>query len=148
MSENSEHSPDDTETETKAMENLPNDSSRSEAKLMMNQTGTALLEDEEMPTYISVSSTTRPDDSDDVKQPENDSREVERDRSPSPYPSDDQGASSVYVLSSGEETDQHPYNDEDDEDGYGDSDGELTKKKVRIAREIGMVYREPVSSHL
>lgn len=139
MSENSEHSPDDTETETKAMENLPNDSSKSEAKLMMNQTGTALLEDEEMPTYISVSSTTRPDDSDDVnnvKQSENESQEVDRDRSPSPYHSDDQGASSVYVLSSGEETDQHPYNDEDDEDGYGDSDGKLTKKIVQIMREI------------
>lgn len=128
MSENSEHSPDDTETETKAMENLPNDSSKSEAKLMMNQTGTALIEDEEMPTYISVSSTTRPDDSDDInaKHSENDSREVDRDRSPSPYPSDDQGANSVYVLSSGEETDQHPYHEEDDEDG--DSDGELIKK--------------------
>ncbi|XP_024877648.1 uncharacterized protein DDB_G0283697-like isoform X1 [Temnothorax curvispinosus] len=122
MSENSEHSPDDTETETKAME--PNDSSKSEVKLMMNQTDAALLEDEEMPTYISVSSTTRPDDSDVVnaKQPENESsREVDRDRSLSPYPSDDQGASSVYVLSSGEETD-HPYNDEDDEEEYGDSD--------------------------
>ncbi|EGI65767.1 hypothetical protein G5I_05673 [Acromyrmex echinatior] len=123
MSENSEHSPDDTETETKAMEDLPNDSSKSETKLM-NQADTALLEDEEMPTYISVSSITRPDDSDivNVKQRENESREMEGDRSPSPYPSDDQAASSVYVLSSGEETDQHPYNDEDDEDEYGDSD--------------------------
>ncbi|KYM78819.1 hypothetical protein ALC53_10739 [Atta colombica] len=123
MSENSDHSPDDTETETKAMEDLPNDSSKSETKLM-NQTDTALLEDEEMPTYISVSSITRPDDSDivNMKQRENESREMEGDRSPSPYPSDDQAASSVYVLSSGEETDQHPYNDEDDEDEYGDSD--------------------------
>ncbi|XP_011703878.1 PREDICTED: kinesin-related protein 4-like [Wasmannia auropunctata] len=124
MSENSEHSPDDTETETKAMEELPNDSSKSEAKLMMNQTGAALLEDEEMPTYISVSSTTRPDDSDgvNVKQSENESQEVERERSSSPYHSDDQAPSSVYVLSSEEETDQHPYNDEDDEDDYGESD--------------------------
>ncbi|XP_018393684.1 PREDICTED: MATH and LRR domain-containing protein PFE0570w-like [Cyphomyrmex costatus] len=123
MSENSEHSPDDTETETKAMEDLPNDSSKSEAKLM-NQADAALLEDEEMPTYISVSSITRPDDSDivNMKQSENESREIEGDRSQSPYNSDDQAASSVYVLSSGEETDQHPYNDEDDEDEYGDSD--------------------------
>jgi len=136
MSENSEHSPDDTETETKAMEELPNDSSKSEAKLMMNQTDAALLEDEEMPTYISVSSTTKPDDSDavNIKQSENESREVEKmeemegDRSPSPCPSDDQAASSVYVLSSEEETDQHPYNDEDDEDEYGDSDGKSLKE--------------------
>lgn len=133
MSENSEHSPDDTETETKVMEDLPNDSSKSEAKLMMNQTDAAMLEDEEMPTYISVSSTTKPDDSDvvNVKQSENKSQEMEEDRSPSPYPSDDQAASSVYVLSSEEETDQHPYNDEDDEDEYGDSDGKLIKKCYR-----------------
>lgn len=137
MSENSEHSPDDTETETKAMEDLPNDSSKSETKLM-NQVDTALLEDEEMPTYISVSSITRPDDSDvNMKQPENESQEVEEDRSPSPYPSDDQAASSVYVLSSGEETDQHPYNDEDDEDEYGDSDGKFNRlvdnKRIQLA---------------
>lgn len=133
MSGNSEHSPDDTETETKVMEDLPNDSSKSEAKLMMNQTDAAMLEDEEMPTYISVSSTTKPDESDvvNVKQSENKSQEMEEDRSPSPYPSDDQAASSVYVLSSEEETDQHPYNDEDDEDEYGDSDGKLIKKCYR-----------------
>ncbi|XP_012532399.1 kinesin-related protein 4 [Monomorium pharaonis] len=123
MSENNEHSPDDTETETGTREDPPNDSSKSEAKLMMNQMDAALLEDEEMPTYISVSSTTRPDDSDIVKQSENQSQEMEETRSPSPYASDDQAASSVYVLSSEEdETDQHPYNDEDDEDEYADSD--------------------------
>lgn len=125
MSENSEHSPDDTETETKTMENLPNDSSsKSETKLMMNQTDTALLEDEEMPTYISVSSVSRREDDADVgnaKQRENVS--IEEEHSTSPYPSDDQAASSVYVLSSGEESEQLPYNDEDDEDEYGDSDG-------------------------
>ncbi|KMQ95092.1 math and lrr domain-containing protein [Lasius niger] len=123
MSENGEQSPDDNEAETKAIEDIPNDSSKSEVKLM-NRTDTAMLEDEEMPTYISVSSTSRRDDSDvvNVKQQGNMSQEVEEDRSPSPYPSDDQAASSVYVLSSEEDTDQHPYNDEDDEDEYGDSD--------------------------
>ncbi|XP_029658866.1 MATH and LRR domain-containing protein PFE0570w-like [Formica exsecta] len=123
MSENSEHPPDDNEAETKAMEDLPNDSSKSEVKLM-NRTEMAMLEDEEMPTYISVSSTSRRDDSDviNAKQQENMSQEMEEDCSPSPYPSDDQAASSVYVLSSEEDTDQHPYNDEDDEDEYGDSD--------------------------
>ncbi|KAL0101447.1 hypothetical protein PUN28_018942 [Cardiocondyla obscurior] len=125
MSENSEHSPDDTETETKVMEDIPNNSSKSETKLMMNQMDAALLEDEEMPTYISMSSTTRPDDSDmNAKQSENESQTMERERSASPCPSDDQEANSIYVLSSGEETDvdQPPYNDEDDEDEYGDSD--------------------------
>lgn len=139
MSENSEHSPDDNETETKTMEELPNDSCKSETKLMMHQTDATLLEDEEMPTYISVSSTTRPDDSDIVnaKQLENESREADKDRSPSPYPSDDQAASSVYVLSSGEETDQHPYNDEDDEeDGFGDSDGKLMKRSVQVMKKL------------
>lgn len=124
MSETSEHSPDDTDAEAKTMEDLPNDSSKSETKLMMNQTSTALLEDEEMPTYISVSSISKREDDSDVanaKQAENVSMEEEH--SPSPYPSDDQAASSVYILSSGEETDQLPYNDEDDEDEYGDSDG-------------------------
>lgn len=122
MAENSEHTGDDNEVETKAMEDQLNDSCKSEAKLM-NQTDAALLDDEEMPTYISVSSTSRRDDSDitNAKRQE----EMDEDRSPSPYPSDDQAASSVYVLSSGEDTDQHPYNDEDDEDEYGDSDGKL-----------------------
>lgn len=139
MSENNEHSADDTETETKTREDPPNDSSKSEAKLMMNQMDAALLEDEEMPTYISVSSTTRPDDSD-VKQPENQSQEMEEDRSPSPYLSDDQAASSVYVLSSEEEeTDQHPYNDEDDEDEYADSDGKLIKRRTNNKR-IGLAW--------
>lgn len=124
MSENNEHSPDDTETETKATEDIPNDSTKSEVKLMMDRTDAALLEDEEMPTYISVSSISRRDDSSEVvnaKQPDN--VPMEEEGSPSPYHSDDQAASSVYVLSSGEETDQLPYHDEDDEDEYGDSDG-------------------------
>lgn len=122
MSENSEHSTDDNEAETKAIEDLPNDSSKSEMKLM-NRTDTAMLEDEEMPTYISVSSTSRRDDSDviNAKQQENMSQEVEEDHSPSPYPSDDQAASSVYVLSSEDDIEQ-PYNNEDDEDEYGESD--------------------------
>lgn len=134
MSENSEHSPDDTETETKATEDVPDDSSKSETKLMMDQTDAALLEDEEMPTYISVSSISRRDDSSEIanaKQPENVPME-EEERSPSPYHSDDQAASSVYVLSSGEETDHLPYNDEDDEDEYGDSDGKLIKEYMNF----------------
>ncbi|XP_012230460.1 enolase-phosphatase E1-like isoform X2 [Linepithema humile] len=124
MSENSERSPDDTETETKAVEDLPNNSSKSEVKLMMNRTDATLLEDEEMPTYISVSSTSRRDDSDvvNVKQQDNEPQDVEEDHCPSPYNSDDQAPSSVYVLSSEEETDHHAFNDEDDEDEYADSE--------------------------
>lgn len=113
---------DETRTTT---EDLPNDSCKSEAKLM-NQTDTALLDDEEMPTYISMSSTSRPDDSDVVnsKQQEDLSQEANKDHKPSSYPSDDE--SSVYVLSSDEDTDQHPSlrNDEDDEDEYN-TDGKL-----------------------
>ncbi|XP_014484959.1 PREDICTED: kinesin-related protein 4-like [Dinoponera quadriceps] len=125
MSENSEHPPDDTEAETKATKDVPNDSSKSETKLMMDQTDVALLEDEEMPTYISVSSISRRDDSTtevvNAKQPaENVAMEEEHSRSP--YHSDDQAPSSVCILSSEEETDQLPYNDEDDDDEYGDSD--------------------------
>lgn len=133
MSENSEHSPDDTEAETKAAENVPNDSSKSETKLIMDQTDAPLLEDEEMPTYISISSISRRDDSSEVvnaKQPGN--VPMEEERSASPYHSDDQEGNSVYVLSSGEETgeDQLPYNDEDDEDEYGDSDGKSINEYV------------------
>lgn len=132
MSENSEHSPDDTEAETKATENVPDDSSKSETKLMMDRTDAALLEDEEMPTYMSVSSISRRDDSSEVvnaKHPR--IAPMQEERSPSPYTvmiSDDQAASSVYVVSSGEETDHLPYNDEDDEDEYGDSDGKSMKE--------------------
>lgn len=134
MSDNSEHPPDDNEAETKTIEDLPNDSSKSEVKLM-NRTDAAMLEDEEMPTYISVSSTSRRDDSDVVNakqqenmpqesmSQENMSQEMEEDCSQSPYHSDNQAPSSVYVLSSEEDMDQHPYNDEDDEDEYdGDTD--------------------------
>lgn len=137
MSDNSEHPPDDNEAETKAIEDLPNDSSKSEVKLM-NRTDAAMLEDEEMPTYISVSSTSRRDDSDVVNakqqenmpqesmSQENMSQEMEEDCSESPYHSDNQAPSSVYVLSSEEDMDQHPYNDEDDEDEYdGDTDGKV-----------------------
>lgn len=130
MSENSERSADDTETETKAIEDLPNDSSKSEVKLMMNRADATLLEDEEMPTYISVSSTSRRDDSEIVnaKQQENEPQEVEEGHCASPYNSDDQAPSSVYVLSSEEEMDQHPFNDEDDDDEFADRDGKLLKR--------------------
>lgn len=63
---------------------------------------------------------------------------MDEDRSRSPYPSDDQAASSVYVLSSGDDTDQHPFNDEDDEDEYGDSDGKLVDEKTW--QNDGIVY--------
>lgn len=43
------------------------------------------------------------------------------DHSRSPYPSDDQGGGSIYVLSSGEESNRG-YNDEE-EDEYADSEG-------------------------
>lgn len=138
MSENSEHPPDDNEAETKAIEDLPNDSSKSEVKLM-NRTNAAMLEDEEMPTYISVSSTSRRNDSDVVneKQQEDMSQEMEEDRSSSSYPDDDQAASCI-DLSSGEDTDQHPYNDEDDEDEYGESN----MQNDRNDRMTGKLYAE------
>lgn len=122
MSETNEHSVDDTETEPKTVD-LPNDSIKSEVKLMMNQTDTALLEDEEMPTYISVSSTSRPNDSDVVnaKQQENVSQEMQENHSASPAPcSDDEEGNSVYVVSSEEDTEH--------EDEDGDSEGKITRK--------------------
>lgn len=145
MSDNSEHPPDDNEAETKAVEDLPNDSCKSEVKLM-NRTDMTMLEDEEMPTYISVSSTSRRDDLDDVNakqqenmSQENISQEMEEDCSPSPYPSDDQAASSVYVLSSEEDMDQHPYNDEDDEDEY-DTDGKVICRMTGINLSMHYVF--------
>lgn len=118
MSETNEHSADDTETETKTVEDLPNDSIKSEIKLMMNQTDLALLEDEEMPTYISVSSTSRPNDSDVVnaKQQENLSQEMQENHSPSPAPSEE--GRSVIAVSSEEENDTD-HEDEDEDSGEG-----------------------------
>lgn len=140
MSDNSEHPPDDNEAETKAVEDLPNDSSKSEVKLM-DRTDTAMLEDEEMPTYISVSSTSRRDDSDVVnaKQKENISQEntpqenmsqeMEEDRSPSPYPSDDQAGSVCIVSSEGASEDMDQHNDDDYEDEY-ETDGKVIRRMI------------------
>ena len=59
---------------------------------------------------------------------------LEEDNSQSPYRSDDQGGGSIYVLSSGEES-NHPYNDED-EDEYADSEGKKMMCKFYLLMNI------------
>ncbi|XP_015191164.1 PREDICTED: kinesin-related protein 4-like isoform X2 [Polistes dominula] len=92
---------------------------KSEDAMIMVDSETPMLEDEEMPTYISVSTSSKCEDSDvsNVKHHEEDSPTKEQ--SGSPCNSEQEGPASVYVLSSEEETDQHY--DEDDVD-CGDSD--------------------------
>ncbi|XP_043502455.1 kinesin-related protein 4-like [Polistes fuscatus] len=93
--------------------------SKNEDAMVMVDSETPMLEDEEMPTYISVSTSSKCEDSDvsNVKHHEEDSPTKEQ--SGSPCTSEQEGPASVYVLSSEEETDQHY--DEDDVD-CGDSD--------------------------
>ncbi|KOC63412.1 hypothetical protein WH47_01901 [Habropoda laboriosa] len=119
MSEENEHTSEDTEAEMNT-ENHSKQQSKSETSMLNNETEQPMLEDEEMPTYISVSSPSRREDSDVNNTKQQDRIPIEEDHSRSPYPSDDQGGGSIYVLSSGEET-THGYNDEED-DEYADSD--------------------------
>nr|XP_012138158.1 PREDICTED: probable serine/threonine-protein kinase kinX isoform X1 [Megachile rotundata] len=118
MSEENKHTSEETESDMNT-EDHSKEQSKSDTSMLNNETEQPMLEDEEMPTYVSVSSPSRRDDSD-VNNTKQNKIPVEEDHSRSPCPSDDQGGGSIYVLSSGEES-NHPYNDED-EDDYGDSD--------------------------
>ncbi|XP_078041701.1 uncharacterized protein LOC144472462 isoform X2 [Augochlora pura] len=119
MSKENEHTSEDTETEMNP-ENHSGEQSKSDTSLLNNETGQPMLEDEEMPTYISVSTPSRREDSDVNNTKQQDRIPIEEDHSRSAYPSDDQGGGSIYVLSSGEES-NHAYNDEE-EDDYADSE--------------------------
>ncbi|XP_012287455.1 uncharacterized protein LOC105703546 [Orussus abietinus] len=89
---------------------------RCEADSRMTETDMSMLEDEEMPTYISVSSPSRMEDT--IGERRQHLSEVgKEDPSPSPCRSDEQGGDdSVYVVSSGEETDRPPYPEDEDYD--------------------------------
>ncbi|XP_076243211.1 uncharacterized protein LOC143184672 isoform X2 [Calliopsis andreniformis] len=119
MSDENGHTSEETEAEMNAG-NQTNEQSKSDTSMLNNGTEQPMLEDEEMPTYISVSSPSRRDDSDMNVLKHQERIPMEEDHSRSPYPSDDQGGGSVYVLSSGEES-THPYNEEDEEE-YADSE--------------------------
>nr|XP_033340202.1 uncharacterized protein PF11_0213-like isoform X3 [Megalopta genalis] len=119
MSEENEHTSEENEAEMNP-ENHSGEQSKSDASLLNNETGQPMLEDEEMPTYISVSTPSRREDSDVNSTKQQDRVPMEEDHSRSAYPSDDQGGGSIYVLSSGEES-NHAYNDEE-EDDYADSE--------------------------
>lgn len=121
MSEENKHTSEETESEMNT-ENHSGEQSKSDTSMLNNESEQPMLEDEEMPTFVSVSSPSRRDDSDPSNIKQQSRIPVEDDHSRSPCPSDDQGGGSIYVLSSGEES-NHPYNDEE-EDEYGDSDGE------------------------
>ncbi|XP_034172340.2 uncharacterized protein LOC117600701 isoform X1 [Osmia lignaria lignaria] len=119
MSEENKHTSEETESEMNT-ENQIREQSKSDTSILNNESEQPMLEDEEMPTFVSVSSPSRRDDSDPSNVKQQCRIPVEEDHSRSPCPSDDQGGGSIYVLSSGEES-NHPYNDEE-EDEYGDSD--------------------------
>ncbi|KAK9300736.1 hypothetical protein QLX08_006687 [Tetragonisca angustula] len=119
MSGKNEHTSEKTESKIHA-ENHNKEQLKNETSMLNNETEQLMLEDEEMPTYISVSSPSKREDSDINNTKEPDRIPIEEDHSRSPYPTDDQGGGSIYVLSSGEDS-NHPYNDEE-EDEYVDSD--------------------------
>lgn len=129
MSEENEHTSEETEAEMNT-ENRDKEQSKSETCVLNNETEQPMLEDEEMPTYISVSTPSKREDSDIDNAKQQSRVPLEEDNSQSPYRSDDQGGGSIYVLSSGEES-NHPYNDED-EDEYADSEGKKIMYKFYL----------------
>ncbi|XP_033221440.1 probable serine/threonine-protein kinase kinX isoform X2 [Belonocnema kinseyi] len=84
----------------------------------------SMIEDQEMPTFSSVSSLTKPNNSQSVSTHEQRMDDVppERDRTPSPEPSDEQDNESIYVVSSTADTDQNPDDIEDEEEDDYDSE--------------------------
>ncbi|KAG7189736.1 hypothetical protein KM043_017402 [Ampulex compressa] len=137
MSEQSEHASEETETEAKEE---PDKEKIGRSESETNQTDPPMLEDEEMPTYISVSSPSRRDDSEVNNSKRHENVPMEEDHSRSPYPSDDQGGGSVYVLSSGDESDQHAYNEEEEEE-YGDSEDEEEEEEEEDDEEHPLCIR-------
>ncbi|XP_054010190.1 kinesin-related protein 4-like isoform X1 [Hylaeus anthracinus] len=118
MSEENEHTSEETDTEMNSR-NHTNEQSKSGVSMLNNETEEPMLDDEEMPTYLSLSSPSGREGRSVNNTKEQDRIPMEEDHSRSPYPSDDQGGGSIYVLSSGEESTQ-PYGE--DEDEYADSD--------------------------
>ncbi|OAD52683.1 hypothetical protein WN48_00386 [Eufriesea mexicana] len=137
MSEENEHTSEETEAEMNA-ENHNKEQSKSDTSMLNNETEQPMLEDEEMPTYISVSSPSRRENPDVNNTKQDRAPPIEEDHSRSPYSSDDQGGYSIYVLSSGEES-NHPYNDEEDE--YPDSD-DMDEMDLENEHENAMVEDE------
>lgn len=78
----------------------------------------AMLEEEEMPTYMSITSSSRLDESraeiEVAQHPEVPAAQA--DRPITPYANNDQAGDCVYVVSSGDESDRRPLNDDDMED--------------------------------
>lgn len=127
MSEENEHTSEETDTEMNAG-NRTSEQSKSGTSMLNNETEVPMLEDEEMPTYISVSSPSRREDADVSNAKQQDRIPMEEDHSRSPYPNDDQGGGRIiYVLSSGEESTRASNDDEDDE--FADSEG---KRQIKV----------------
>ena len=83
----------------------------------------SMLEDEEMPTYSSISSSIKPNNSVSTHEQRMIDIPLEKERSPSPEPSEDQDNESVYVVSSTADTDRNPDDIEDEEEENYDSEG-------------------------
>ncbi|XP_015586253.1 AT-rich interactive domain-containing protein 4B isoform X2 [Cephus cinctus] len=88
-----------------------------------NETTMAMLEDEEMPTFVTVSTPSRQPSSSSTDGGQQESESRAENRSNNSCHSDEQGAHSVCVISSGEESDHPPSDEEDDpEEDYDESD--------------------------
>lgn len=121
MSEQKERVSSDIEMNNQTEKEESNENhSKSVDAMAMAHSETPMLEDEEMPTYISVSTSSKCEDSDISNAKHHEEESPTKEQSHSPCTSEQEGPASVYVLSSEEETD--PRYDDDDGD-YGNSDG-------------------------
>ena len=84
-----------------------------------------MLEDEEMPTYVSVSSPSRPEDAEIRNEQQEEVAPLVDNRNSSPYPNDDEGGGSIYVVSSGEESNRSHFDEDDDTNEEYDTDGNV-----------------------
>lgn len=103
-------------------ENDVTDVSVNEAK---RDSDISMLEDEEMPTYSTISNSTKPNNSVTNHNQRMNDVPMEKSRSQSPEPSEDQDNEdneSIYVVSSTADTDRN-FDDIDEEEGDYDSEG-------------------------
>ncbi|XP_046833714.1 uncharacterized protein DDB_G0283697-like isoform X1 [Vespa crabro] len=123
MSKQKEHISSDIEmsNQTEKEESIENHSKSVEV-MAMAHSETPMLEDEEMPTYISVSTSSKCEDSDISNAKHHEEESPTKEQSRSPCTSEREGPASVYVLSSEEETNYEEYYRDYGERDYGDSD--------------------------
>ncbi|XP_066592522.1 repetitive organellar protein-like [Prorops nasuta] len=127
MSETTESASGETRAEDSSIQHDEQHQLEFREKSNFSQPESSMLEDEEMPTYISVSSISKQEDVDaEETRTEKEPPDSPEDQSTrSPYRSDDQGGGgSVYVVSSsGEEENEQQLDMVDEEEEYEESEG-------------------------